>query len=408
MKTCRLCGASGLEAVVSLGKMPLANAYLSRAGLDAPEQVYSLDVYVCTACFLMQLEAMETPEKVFSDYAYFSSYAETWKTHVGAYAREMIHQLGLTTDHLVVEIASNDGILLQGFSEAGIPVLGIEPAGNVAAVARAAGIPTREMFFGSEAADRLTREGPQADLIAANNVLAHVPDLNDFIDGLKQLLKPGGVLTVEFPHLLNLISQTQFDTIYHEHFSYFSLATALAAFRRHDLSVWDVRELETHGGSLRLFVSHAADARQPSQNVGRVLAIEDAAGLQNLETYRLFARRVAVLRQRISDFFHTARRDGKSVAGYGAPAKGNTLLNYCGVDASLMSFTVDRSDHKQGKFLPGSRIPVEAPEKIFEARPDYIFILPWNLKNEIMNQMKKVREWKACFVVPVPELEVIA
>ncbi len=405
---CRFCAAALEAPFLSLGPSPLANALLAPDDLAQPEPSYPLDVRFCGGCGLVQVDQHRTPETIFSDYPYFSSVSETWLDHVRRYADETAGELDLGARHRVVEVASNDGHLLKNFQAKGVRVLGIEPARNVAAFANAQGVPTRAVFFGAETARRLREDGERADLLVANNVFAHVPDPNDFTKGLKILLNPLGLLTVEFPHLLKLLDETQFDTIYHEHFSYFSLGTASRVLARHGLRVHDVRELATHGGSLRLYVSHAEEGRVPSARVESVLVREKEGRLSDPATYAGFATRVGNLRRDIRAFLEEKKRQGKKVAAYGAPAKGNTLLNYCGVGPDWISFTVDKSVHKQHKFLPGSHIPVRGPETIEAERPDFVLILPWNLKDEIMRQMACVREWGGRFVVPVPALEVVA
>ncbi|HEY2617232.1 MAG TPA: class I SAM-dependent methyltransferase [Acetobacteraceae bacterium] len=404
---CRFCASEQRRSFVDLGRSPLSNAFLTADQLRSMEPHYPLHAYVCEHCLLVQLEALAAPGTIFSEYLYFSSYSEMWLRHAEAYAARMTRQLGLGADSLVVELASNDGYLLQYFLRNGIDVLGVEPAANVAAVAEARGVPTEVAFFGVATAGRLATAGRQADLICANNVLAHVPDLNDFVAGLPILLKSSGTITVEFPHLLRLIAQRQFDTIYHEHFSYFSLLVVDKVFARHGLRVFDVDHLPTHGGSLRVHACHAAAARECSERFHATLAEEADAGLADLATYDRFAATVIDVKCEVLEFLIGARRAGRLVAGYGAPAKGNTLLNYCGIGPELLAFTVDRSPHKQGRFLPGSQIPILAPEQIFAARPDYVFILPWNLKDEIIEQMRGVRDWGGRFVVPIPDLQVI-
>jgi SAM-dependent methyltransferase len=404
---CRFCASEQRRSFVDLGRSPLSNAFLTADQLRSMEPHYPLHAYVCEHCLLVQLEAFAAPGTIFSEYLYFSSYSEMWLRHAEAYAARMTRQLGLGADSLVVELASNDGYLLQYFLRNGIDVLGVEPAANVAAVAEARGVPTEVAFFGVATAGRLATAGRQADLICANNVLAHVPDLNDFVAGLPILLKSSGTITVEFPHLLRLIAQRQFDTIYHEHFSYFSLLVVDKVFARHGLRVFDVDHLPTHGGSLRVHACHAAAARECSERFHATLAEEADAGLADLATYDRFAATVIDVKCEVLEFLIGARRAGRLVAGYGAPAKGNTLLNYCGIGPELLAFTVDRSPHKQGRFLPGSQIPILAPEQIFAARPDYVFILPWNLKDEIIEQMRGVRDWGGRFVVPIPDLQVI-
>jgi SAM-dependent methyltransferase len=405
---CRFCGAALSHVFVDLGVQPLANSYLEPADLGKAEAFYPLCVYVCGECFLVQLPEEESPEAIFSDYAYFSSYSESWLRHAEGYAGAAIERFGLGGGHRVVEVASNDGYLLRWFAARGIPVLGIEPAANVAAAAEAAGIPSVVKFFGEATARELAAEGVRADLLVGNNVLAHVPGLNDFVAGLKVLLAPEGVLTMEFPHLLRLMAEDQFDTIYHEHYSYFSFTTVRKVFAAHGLTLFDVEELPTHGGSLRIYARHDGDASKPvGERVADLLAREEAAGLSRLETYSSFAERVRRVKRGILRFLIEAREEGRSVAGYGAPAKGNTLLNYCGVRTDLLDYTVDRSPHKQGRFLPGTRIPIHGPDRLRETRPDYVLILPWNLVDEIVEQMADVRSWGGKFVVAIPEVRVL-
>jgi 2-polyprenyl-3-methyl-5-hydroxy-6-metoxy-1,4-benzoquinol methylase len=404
---CRFCGAQLTESLVDLGTMPLANSYIDPAAADQSERRFPLHALVCGACFLVQLPAHESPEEIFSDYAYFSSYTDSWLDHARAYCTAMVERFGIDQNTRVVEVASNDGYLLQFFKERGIPVLGIEPAANVAEVAESKGIPTLVRFFGVQSAKRLAERGKQADLLIANNVLAHVPDINDFVAGLRQALRPAGVLTIEFPHLLNLLAETQFDTIYHEHYSYLSLTTTERILKVHGLSVFDVEELPTHGGSLRLFVCRADSGREATTNPRRLKAAERKAGLERIETYRRFDARAQAVRQDLRDFLAGIKRTGKSVAGYGAPAKGNTLLNYCGIGPELLPYTVDVSPHKQGRLLPGSHIPVLDPGVIAERKPDYVLILPWNIREEIVLKMKGIRQWGGRFVVPIPTIRVL-
>jgi SAM-dependent methyltransferase len=387
-----------------LGSSPLANSYLRAEDLAKAEPFYPLTVYVCGDCFLVQLPESASPESIFSDYAYFSSTSESWVRHAQAYVESVSERLSLGPESQVVEIASNDGYLLQWFVERGVPVLGVEPAANVAADAVERGIPTRVAFFGSATANELLAEGLAADLLLGNNVLAHVPDLNDFVAGVATLLKPGGTATFEFPHLLQLIEHTEFDTIYHEHFSYFSLLAVAPVFERHGLGVVDVEELPTHGGSLRLYVGHEG---RPGKRVEELLARERAAGLDGLERYARFEQQVRAVKRDLLELLIGARRDGAQIAGYGAAAKGNTLLNYCGIRADLLDYVVDRSPHKQGLFLPGTRLPIHPPERIAESRPDLVLILPWNLRDEIVRQMAHVRDWGGRFVVPVPTATVL-
>ncbi|HEV7508798.1 MAG TPA: class I SAM-dependent methyltransferase [Thermoanaerobaculia bacterium] len=405
---CRFCGAPLSQVFVDLGAQPLANSYLEPEDLRKAEAFLPLCVYVCGKCFLVQLPGEERPEAIFSDYAYFSSYSESWLRHAETYAAAMVERFGLGAGHKVIEVASNDGYLLRWFAGRGIPVMGIEPAGNVAAAAEAAGISTLVKFFGTATARELVAAGTRADLLVGNNVLAHVPDLNDFVAGLKLLLAPAGVLTMEFPHLVRLMAEDQFDTIYHEHYSYFSLSTVRRIFAAHGLSIFDVEELPTHGGSLRIFAGHMEEARRVEQRVVELLALEAADGFSSLETYCSFGERVRRVKRGFLRFLIQAKEEGKSIAGYGAPAKGNTLLNYCGVRTDFLDFTVDRSPHKQGRFLPGTRIPIYGPDRLRETRPDYVLILPWNLKEEIMEQMADVRSWGGRFVVAIPEVKILA
>jgi len=405
---CRFCGAPLVHVFVDLGAQPLANSYLEPEDLRKAETFLPLCVYVCGECFLVQLPEEERPEAIFSDYAYFSSYSESWLRHAEAYAAAMVERFGLGARQQVIEVASNDGYLLRWFAARGIPVLGVEPAGNVAAAAEAAAIPTLVRFFGAATARELAAAGTRADLLVGNNVLAHVPDLNDFVAGLKILLAPTGVLTMEFPHLLRLMAEDQFDTIYHEHYSYFSFTTVRRVFAAHGLTLFDVEELPTHGGSLRIYARHDEETRPVGERVRDLLAREEAAGLARLPTYRSFDERVRRVKRGLLRFLIDAREEGRSIAAYGAPAKGNTLLNYCGVRTDFLDFTVDRSPHKQGRYLPGTRIPIHGPDRLRETRPDYVLILPWNLKEEIMEQMADVRSWGGRFVVAIPEVKVLA
>ncbi len=406
---CRFCGAPLSEIFVDLGSQPLANSYLEPEDLAKAEMFLPLCVYVCGECFLVQLPEEERPEAIFSDYAYFSSFSESWLRHAEAYAAAMVERFGFEADHKVIEVASNDGYLLRWFAGRGIPVQGIEPAANVAAAAEAAGIPTLVKFFGEATARDLVAAGTRADLLVGNNVLAHVPDLNDFVAGLKILLAPAGVLTMEFPHLLRLMAEDQFDTIYHEHYSYFSFTTVRKVFAAHGLTLFDVEELPTHGGSLRIFARHDEDeSKRIGMRVIELLSREAYDGFTRLETYRSFDERVRRVKRGLLRFLIQAKEEGKAIAAYGAPAKGNTLLNYCGVRTDFLDFTVDRSPHKQGRFLPGTRIPIHGPDRLREARPDYVLILPWNLKEEIMQQMSDVRSWGGRFVVAIPEVKVFA
>jgi hypothetical protein len=404
---CRFCGQSLQNRVVDLGMSPLCESYLRADQLNQMEPFYPLQVWVCDRCFLVQLEEYVTGEDIFTDYAYFSSFSDSWLQHAKTYVHQMIEQLTLTKESNVVEIASNDGYLLQYFVENGIPVLGVEPAANVAIAAETKGVPTLVKFFGRQMAQELVATREKADLIIGNNVLAQVPDLNDFVAGIKVLLAATGVVTIEFPHLLRTIDGNQFDQVYHEHFSYFSLYSAERIFAVHGLPVFDVEELSTHGGSLRIYAAHAEDStKQPTDRLLELRAREDKAGISTLQYYKDFESRVRQTKQKLLEFLISAKRDRKTVVGYGAPGKGNTLLNYCGIRTDFVDFTVDRSPHKHGKFLPGTHIPIHSPERLWEARPDYVLILPWNLKNEIMAQLSGVREWGARFVVPIPEVTV--
>ncbi|MBV8083011.1 MAG: class I SAM-dependent methyltransferase [Candidatus Eremiobacteraeota bacterium] len=405
--TCRLCGAPLTEPFLDLGSSPLSNALVDAEHLARPDPVYPLRVYVCESCWLVQLPEVESPARIFGDYPYFSSYSSTWLDHVRGFAGAMRERFGLGPQSLVIEAASNDGHLLAQFQQAGIKVLGIEPARNVARAARARGVPTLSEFVGVESARRLVAQEYRADLLVANNVLAHVPDLHDFATGLATLLKPTGVLTLEFPHVLRLLERVEFDTIYHEHFSYFSLGTALRALERAGLQVFDVEELPTHGGSLRVYASHAGRARAANA-IAELEETETRAGLRRRETYDDFARRVDRAKKKLIEFLRSAHDDGALVAGYGAPAKATTLLNTCGIGTDLLPFTVDRSPHKQGRYVPGVRTPIFPPEKIFEERPAYVLILPWNIAEEVREQMAGISEWGGRFVVPVPALEVVA
>jgi SAM-dependent methyltransferase len=407
-KPCRFCGSGLQRTFVDLGLSPLCETYPSAADLNRGETYYPLHVYVCEKCWLVQLEEYESPEKIFSDYAYFSSYSDSWLKHCDKYCEAMTARFGLGSQSFVVEVASNDGYLLQYFVQRGVPVLGIEPAANVAKVAVEKGIATLVQFFGTNLAKKLAAEGRCADLVLGNNVLAQVPDLNDFVEGLKVMLKPEGVLTLEFPHLLQLIRLNEFDTIYHEHFSYFSLLSTIRIMEAHGLRVFDVEELKSHGGSLRVYACRAeSKTHDVEPSVGKVLADEARAGLDKIDGYESFAGQVKETKFALLDFLLKAAMQGKQVAGYGAPGKSATLLHYCGIGKDLIQYTVDRSPYKQGRFLPGSRIPIYHPDRIRETRPDYIVILPWNLKDEIIEQLQFIREWGGQFVVPIPKAAVV-
>lgn len=406
-RCCRFCGSELEYTFVDLGMSPLCESYIRAEQLNQMEPFYPLHAYVCDRCFLVQLQEYVSPEQIFNHYAYFSSYSDTWLQHAKAYTQKMVERFKLNKHSQVVEIASNDGYLLQYFVEKNLPVLGIEPAANVAEVAIAKGIPTVVKFFGQATAQELAAAGKQADLLVGNNVLAHVPNINDFVRGLKILLQPEGVITLEFPHLVRLMEDNQFDTIYHEHFSYLSLLSVEKIFAAHGLSVFDVEELLTHGGSLRIYACHSENTNQSiSQQVVELRNREDKAGLADLSCYFSFAEKVKETKFKLLEFLIAAKGQEKSIAGYGAPGKGNTLLNYCGIRDDFIDYTVDRNPYKQGLFLPGTHIPIFHPDKIGETKPDYLLILPWNLKEEIMEAMSYVRDWGGQFVVPIPEVKV--
>jgi 2-polyprenyl-3-methyl-5-hydroxy-6-metoxy-1,4-benzoquinol methylase len=405
---CRFCRSDLRHTFVDLGMSPLSNAYLRHEQLNQMERFYPLHARVCSQCFLVQLEQFECPEKIFGDYAYFSSYSDSWLQHVSEYAQGMSKRFELDSTSLVVEVASNDGYLLQYFQRMGIPVLGVEPAQNVAQEAEKRGIRTLTQFFGVRTARELNVAGQQADLVVANNVLAHVPDLTDFVTGLKLILKPRGTITIEFPHLLRLMEGNQFDTIYHEHFSYFSFCAAESVLLKYGLTVFDVEEVPTHGGSLRLYIHHTErSSGSLHSRVSQLREQEISAGIQNLATYSRFAEKVRETKRALLEFLIGVKRAGKSVAAYGAPAKGNTLLNYCGIGTDFLDYTVDISPHKQNHFLPGTHIPIQHPEMIRRTRPDYVLILPWNLRSEITEQLADIRSWGGRFVIPIPAVEVI-
>lgn len=404
---CRFCNAPLRHTLVDLGMSPLCESYVAAEQLNRMEPFYPLRVYVCGSCFLAQLEEYVSPEAIFSEYAYFSSYADSWLKHAKDYTDLMVRRFGIGPDSHVVELASNDGYLLQYFVQRGIPVLGVEPAANVARVAVEKGVPTVVEFFGEALARKLAGEGKEADLLIGNNVLAQVPDLNDFVKGMKILLKPDGVITVEFPHLVRLVEENQFDTIYHEHFSYFSFMSAEKIFAHHGLRLFDVEELPTHGGSLRIYACHAEDGTKPTgPRVEELRARELAAGLAGMDYYLSFGEKVKETKRKLLEFLIKVKREGKSVCGYGAPGKGNTLLNYCGIRTDFLDYTVDRNPYKQWKFTPGTHIPIYAPDRIKETRPDYLLILPWNFKDEIMKQMSYIGDWGGRFIVPIPEVRI--
>jgi len=407
-RACRCCGSLLEHPFLDLGTSPPSQSHVGPDQLDAPEVFFPLRVFVCASCFLVQLPEHVAPRDIFTEYAYFSSYSDSWLKHARDYVERMIHQLELGERSRVVELASNDGYLLQYFLGHGIRVIGVEPAENVARSAIARGVPTTIGFFGRELAQRIRAAEGAADLIVANNVLAHVPDLNDFVAGIRMLLADDGVVTIEFPHLEQLLALVQFDTIYHEHFSYFSFTTARFVLARHGLRVFQVEHLSTHGGSLRVFACHESCGGHPVQpGVSALLEQESAAGLHSIARYTGFGDRVAAVKRQLLRFLIDCRDRNQKVAGYGAPGKGNTLLNYCGIRTDLLEFTVDRNPYKQGKFTPGTRIPILHPNAIRVARPDFLLILPWNLRDEIVESHGYVREWGGKFVVPIPKLEII-
>lgn len=405
---CRFCNSKLNHTMVDLGMSPLCESFLRSDQLNQMEPFYPLKVYVCSSCFLVQLEEYVHPDEIFTEYAYFSSYSYSWLQHVQAYTDLMIEKLGLNTKHQVIEIASNDGYLLQYFLERGIPVLGIEPAKNVAKAAVERGVPTITEFFGVDLATKLGEEGTRADLLLGNNVLAQVPDINDFVAGMKIALRPLGVMTMEFPHLMRLIEGNQFDTIYHEHFSYFSFLTVEKIFAAHGIILFDVEELNTHGGSLRIYGRHAEDTSKPStERVSELKDREVRAGYNQMETYSAFALQVKETKRKILQILLEAKQQGKKIVGYGAPGKGNTLLNFCGIRDDFLDYTVDRNPYKHGRFTPGTHIEIFPPDRIRDDRPDFLFILPWNLKDEIIRQMSFIKEWGGKFIVPIPEAEVV-
>ncbi len=404
---CRLCGSDVEHTFANLGMSPLCESYLPRHKLDSMEPYFPLHALVCGECFLVQLKEYVTPEHIFEEYAYFSSYSTTWVAHAKAYCEMIASRLNLGPESLAVELASNDGYLLQHFAPLSVPVLGIEPAANVAKVAIDKGIPTHVDFFGVRLAGQLVKEGKRADLIAGNNVLAQVPDLNDFVAGMRILLKPEGMITLEFPHLQRLIEENQFDTIYHEHFSYFSFITIERMAERHGLKLIDVEELQTHGGSLRVYLAHTTSNHMPGPRVAELLKREERLGFRDLETYSSFDEQVRRTKRQLLDFLIKAKDEGKSICGYGAPGKGNTLLNYCGIGPDFLDFTVDRNPYKHGRYTPGQHIPIFSVEAIDCARPDYVLILPWNLKEEIVRQMRHIGDWGGKFIVPIPKVTVI-
>ena len=404
---CRLCGHRVEDTFVDLGMSPLCESILSHDQLDAMEQYFPLHVLVCRNCFLVQLREYVNAANIFSDYAYFSSYSTSWVAHAKSYCEMISKRLGLGRDSLVVELASNDGYLLQHFLPMNVPVLGIEPAANVAEVAIQKGVPTRIEFFGTAMAEKLAAEGCRADLIVGNNVLAQVPDLNDFVAGMRRLLKPEGVITLEFPHLQRLIEGNQFDTIYHEHFSYFSFVTIDQMAAQHGFKLIDVEELASHGGSLRVYLAHQASKREVAKAVGDMISRERDLGYFELATYASFAEQVHRTKRQLLAFLIKIKEEGKTICGYGAPGKGNTLLNYCGIGKDFLDFTVDRNPYKHGCYTPGMHIPIHDVSAIDASKPDYVLILPWNLRREIVQQMRRIGDWGGKFIVPIPEVEIV-
>ena len=406
---CRFCNEPLTNIFADLGISPLSNRFLKKEMLGETEKKYPLCVHVCDNCFLVQLSEFETPENIFEDYAYFSSYSITWLQHAENYVNMMIEKFGFNEKNLVIEIASNDGYLLQFFKGKNIPILGVEPAANIAKVAKEKGIPTITKFFGVNTANELREEGKLADLIVGNNVLAHVPNLNDFVKGLKILLEPNGIITMEFPHLLQLIQQNQFDTIYHEHFSYFSFLVVQKIFSSYQLTVFDVDEISTHGGSLRIYARHEENKNyEISKNVKKILQKEIEFGLTDISTYINFQNQINQTKKNIREFFVSAKEAHKKIVGYGAAAKGNTLLNFCELGKDFVEFIVDRSPHKQGLFLPGSHIPVKSVSNLQEVKPDYVVILPWNLKDEIVMQTNYIKNWGGKFVILIPKVQIFS
>ena len=407
-RSCRFCAAPLTVTFADLGMSPPSNAFLKPEQLNLMERFYPLHAYVCGRCKLVQLEEFESPAAIFTEYAYFSSFSDSWLKHAERYVGAMVDRFGFDGQSQVVEIASNDGYLLQYFKARGVPVLGVEPAANVAKVAlEQRGVPSQVEFFGRATATKMVADGIRADLLLGNNVLAHVPDLNDFVGGMPVLLKPDGIVTMEFPHLLRLIEQNQFDTIYHEHFSYLSFLTVEQVFAKAGLKLFDVEELPTHGGSIRIYACHASSARPVEPRVERMRQLERDGGLADMAVYTAFEQRVRATKRDVLDFLIRAKRDGKAVAAYGAAAKGNTLLNYCGVRADMVDYIVDKNPYKQNRFAPGTHIPVYGPERLAQTRPDYVLILPWNIRDEVVGQMGGIRDWGGRFVVAIPSVEVL-
>lgn len=406
--TCRHCGGGLKNSVVDLGVQPPCEGYVAAERFNEPELFYPLHAMVCQQCLLVQLETDVSPESIYTEYAYFSSFSDSWLEHCRLFSEEIISRLQLSQNSQVVELASNDGYLLKNFVAKGISAYGVEPAANIAKVAEQKGIPTVVAFFGVATARSLANQGRTADLIVANNVFGHVPDINDFVEGIRILLREGGTVSIEIPHFMRLMEHNQFDTIYHEHYCYHTLLADITIFEAFGLRLFDVQELPTHGGSIRMLICHAHDPRETTVAVTSLVALERARGLDRVETYAAFGEKVRETKRKLLTFLIDAKRSGKSVAGYGAPGKGNTLLNYCGVRTDFIDFVVDRNPYKHGKYLPGSRIPIYSPDKIDELKPDYVLILPWNIKEEILKQMAHISAWGGAFVVPIPEVKVIS
>ena len=404
---CRHCSSPLVHTFVDLGTSPLCQRHVTPTQFDSAENIYPLHAYVCDKCWLVQLPAYVPADEIFDDqYAYFSSYSDSWLAHCKTYVEQMSARFALDAKSKVIELASNDGYLLQYFVQRGVPVLGIEPTANTAAEAEKKGVPSLVKFFGRETAAEVAQTWGKSNLLLGNNVLAHVPDINDFVGGMKIVLALGGTITIEFPHLLTLMRHNQFDTIYHEHYSYLSFAAVETIFAAHGLALFDVDDLPTHGGSLRIYAKHAEDPRPIESRVAALHAKEQAFGIKDMTAYAGFAERVRETKRKLLEFLIEAKRDGKRIVGYGAPGKGNTLLNYCGIRTDFLDYTVDRNPHKQGNFLPGSRIPIASPDRIMADKPDYVLILPWNLRDEIGKQMNGIRAWGGKFVVPIPTVEV--
>ena len=406
---CRFCKNNLSEVFIDLGESPLSNSFLTKEDLNLQEKYYPLKVYVCTSCFLVQTGEEKKPEEIFNEkYVYYSSYSVSWLRHAEEYVKMMIKRFGYNEKSFVIEVASNDGYLLQYFQKENIPVLGIEPSGGTAEVAQMKGINTRVEYFGKENAEWMAKQNIKADLLIGNNVLAHVPDINDFAEGLRIILKDDGIITMEFPHLMQLVINNQFDTIYHEHFFYYSLSTVSTILKKHGLEIFDVEQLDTHGGSLRIFANNVNSSKYGiSENVFNLLERENNLRMSTPGFYRSFQKAAEEVKENFVEFLRQKKKENKKIAGYGAAAKGNTLLNYCGAGTDLIEYIVDVSPYKQGKYLPGTHIPVFAESIFNEDRPDYIVILPWNIKEEIINQLSYVRDWGAKFIVPIPSLEII-